>query len=43
MPNVPPEVVQELMFSWYVWGALFVATAIMTVVGTALITRGWKE
>ncbi|OPY65784.1 MAG: hypothetical protein A4E57_03034 [Syntrophorhabdaceae bacterium PtaU1.Bin034] len=35
--------ISELMTAWYVWGALFLATALMTVIGTHLITRGWKE
>jgi hypothetical protein len=43
MQPVDPQVVSELMFSWYVWGSLFIATALMTVIGTWLITRGWKE
>jgi hypothetical protein len=43
MEPVAPEVVAELMFSWYVWGTLFVFTAIFTVVGTYLVTRRWQE
>jgi hypothetical protein len=35
--------ISSLMFAWYVWGVIFVGTAVMTVVGTLLITRGWKE
>lgn len=35
--------ISELMTAWYVWGTLFLATALMTVIGTYLITRGWKE
>jgi hypothetical protein len=43
MQTVPPEVVSELMFSWYVWASIFLGTAIMTVIGTYLITRRWPE
>jgi hypothetical protein len=43
MQNVPPDVIADLMFSWYVWGAIFIGTALMTVIGTWLITRRWPE
>ncbi len=43
MPQVDPQLVSTLMFAWYVWGFVFVATAVMTVVGTWLITRRWPE
>jgi hypothetical protein len=35
----------DLMVSWYVWGALFLGTFIMTFVGTWIIIkkRRWDE
>lgn len=33
----------NLMFAWYIWGLIFVGTALMTIIGTYLITRGWEE
>jgi hypothetical protein len=35
--------ISVLMSAWDVWGFLFLATAVFTVIGTYLITRGWKE
>lgn len=43
MQPVAPEVVSELMLSWYVWGSLFIFTALFTVIGTYLVTRRWPE
>jgi len=33
------------MFSWYVWGAIFVGTFLMTFIGTWIIMqkRRWEE
>jgi len=43
MQPVDPKIVAELMFSWYVWASVFLGTALMTVIGTWLITRRWPE
>ena len=32
-----------LMFPWYVWWTLIIATFLMTIIGTWLITRRWRE
>ncbi len=32
-----------LMCPWYVWWTLIVGTFLITVIGTWLITRRWKE
>jgi len=33
------------MFAWYVWGSIFVFTALMTFIGTWIIVkkRRWEE
>lgn len=39
-----PAVVNEMMSGWMVyWVGMFVFTALMTLIGTWLITRGWKQ
>jgi hypothetical protein len=43
MQPVDPNLVNELMFSWYVWGSVFAFAFLFTIVGTYLVTRGWKE
>ena len=43
MQQVSPELVNELMASWYVWASVFAFAFAFTIVGTYLVTRGWKE
>jgi hypothetical protein len=43
MQPVDPALVEELMFSWYVWGTVFALAFVFTIVGTWLVTRGWQE
>jgi len=43
MQQVPPELVADLMFSWYVWASVFAFAFLFTIIGTYLVTRGWKE
>lgn len=43
MQPVDPALVDELMFSWYVWASVFAFAFLFTIVGTHLVTRGWKE
>ncbi|MCX5809337.1 MAG: hypothetical protein NTX36_08190 [Proteobacteria bacterium] len=43
MQQVPPELVESLMSSWYVWGSVFAFAFAFTIIGTYLVTRGWKE
>jgi hypothetical protein len=43
MQPVDPQVVADLMFSWYVWGIVFAFAFAFTIIGTHLVTRGWKE
>jgi hypothetical protein len=43
---MPPEVeVQTLMLAWYVWGAIFVFTFLLTFIGTWIVIRKtrWEE
>jgi ABC-type antimicrobial peptide transport system permease subunit len=32
-----------LLFPWYIWWSLIIGTFLMTVIGTWLIARRWKE
>lgn len=32
-----------LMYPWYYWWIMIIGLFLMTMVGTWLITRGWKE
>ena len=38
-----PNMLNDLHSAWYVWAVMFIGTALMTVIGTWLITRRWKE
>jgi hypothetical protein len=41
--SMDPNMLNDLHSAWYVWAGMFIGTALMTIIGTWLITRGWKE